>query len=160
RRMVRPGTSSISELEARLVEFLARAVAAGLARQQEERKALAARVQFEQFFTRDLARQLPSDPLMLEGQEREVTVMVWDIRGFSGVSHKLGAATTIKWVRDVLDEMSEDVLKEDGVLVDYIGDELMAMWGAPGEQPDHAARACRAALAILERIPELNNRWR
>jgi adenylate cyclase len=51
------------------------------------------------------------------------------------------------------------VLKEEGVLVDYIGDELMAMWGAPGDQPDHAARACRAALAILDRIPELNKRW-
>ena len=44
-------------------------------------------------------------------------------------------------------------------MVDYIGDELMAMWGAPAEQPDHAALACRAALAMLARLPGLNERW-
>ena len=46
-----------------------------------------------------------------------------------------------------------------GVLVDYIGDELMAMWGAPEEQPDHARLACRAALDMLDLVPQLNERW-
>jgi adenylate cyclase len=45
------------------------------------------------------------------------------------------------------------------VLVDYVGDETFAMWGAPEEQPDHAQRACRAALAMLEQLPMLNERW-
>jgi adenylate cyclase len=160
RRLTRPGTSGISETEAMLVELLARGVAAGLTLQEEQRKALEARVQFEQFFTPDLARQLTSMPDMLEGQDREVSVMFCDIRGFSRISLALGAAVTIKWCRDVLDMLSECVLEEGGVLVDYVGDGLMAMWGAPGDQPDHAARACRAALAILERIPALNDHWR
>jgi adenylate cyclase len=160
RRLVRPGTAGITELEAMLVELLARGVAAGLALQEEQRKALSARVQFEQFFTSDLAQQLTSNPNMLEGQDRVVTVMFCDIRGFSRISLDLGAAQTIRWCRDVLDALSECVLEEGGVLVDYVGDGLMAMWGAPSEQPDHASRACRAGLAILERIPALNDRWR
>src|SRR5262249_37991849 len=46
-----------------------------------------------------------------------------------------------------------------GVLVDYIGDELMAMWGAPEQQPDHARQACRAAIDMIEQMPALNERW-
>ena len=49
--------------------------------------------------------------------------------------------------------LSECVLAHEGVLVDYIGDELMAMWGAPSEQPDHASMACRAALDMIARLP-------
>jgi adenylate cyclase len=116
-------------------------------------------VQFEQFFTPELARQLLSTPGMLEGQDREVTVMFCDIRGFSRISEKLGAAQTISWCRDVLDVLTEAVFKEEGVVVDYVGDGLMAMWGAPEQQPDHAVRACRAALTILEGLPALNERW-
>ena len=148
-----------TELEAKLVELLARGVAAGLARLEEERKALQHRVQFEQFFTPELARQLMSKPDMLEGQDREVTVLFADIRGFSRMSEELGAARTISWCRDVLDMLSEAVFKEGGVVVDYVGDGLMGMWGAPDDQPDHAVRACRAALAILKGLPGLNDRW-
>jgi adenylate cyclase len=151
---------TFTELEAKLVELLARGVAAGLSRLAEERKALRHRVQFEQFFTPELARQLASKPDMLKGQDREVTVLFCDIRGFSQISAELGAARTIQWCRDVLDMLSEAVLLEGGVVVDYVGDGLMAMWGAPNDQPDHAARACRAALAILEGLPALNQRWR
>jgi adenylate cyclase len=149
-----PG-SRFTELEAKLVELLARGVAAGLARLEEERKAL----KFEQFFTPELTRQLMSRPGMLEGRDREVTVLFADIRGFSRISEDLGAERTIKWCRDVLDVLSEAVFKEGGVVVDYVGDGLMGMWGAPDDQPDHAIRACRAALAILKGLPGLNERW-
>jgi adenylate cyclase len=56
--------------------------------------------------------------------------------------------------------LSDCVIDHQGVLVDYIGDELMAMWGAPEERPDHAKLACRAALAMLDRLPALSDRWR
>ena len=58
-----------------------------------------------------------------------------------------------------MEALSECVLAHEGVLVDYIGDELMAMWGAPHEQPNHAELACRAGLAMLKRLPELSARW-
>jgi len=59
----------------------------------------------------------------------------------------------------VMGALSECVLARRGVLVDYVGDELMAMWGAPEEQPDHARLACQAALDMLALLPKLNERW-
>jgi adenylate cyclase len=150
---------AISEVEATLVELLARGVAAGLARLEQEKATLAERVRFEQFFTPDLARQLAQNPNLLEAREAEVSVLFCDIRGFSRISERLGAARTVAWCRDVLDMLSRCILAESGVLVDYIGDGLMAMWGAPGEQPDHARRACRAALAMLAGVGPLSDRW-
>jgi adenylate cyclase len=159
-RRTKAGDLEISSLEALLVELIASGVAAGLARIEQERVALAARVQFEQFFTTELARQLEEDPKILDGKEAEVTVLFSDIRGFSRISEKLGPAGTVAWVRDVMGALSDCVIAHQGVVVDYIGDELMAMWGAPVERPDHAALACRAAIDMLAVLPSLNRRWR
>jgi adenylate cyclase len=149
----------LTEMDARLAELIASGVASGLARLEQERAALAARVQFEQFFTPQLARQLEAQPDLLQGQDREISVLFCDIRGFSRFSEKLGPARTVAWVGDVMGVLSDCVLAHQGVLVDYIGDELMAMWGAPEDQPDHAERACRAALDMLAALPVLNERW-
>ncbi len=62
-------------------------------------------------------------------------------------------------MNDVMTELSGRVLDEGGVLVDYVGDEVMAMWGAPEDQPDQAERAVRAALAMLASLPAVNARW-
>src|SRR5207249_3128728 len=86
RQRLRPGVAAFGEPEARLVELLARGVAAGLARLEEERKAVSARVQMEQFFTPELARQLLDHPDLLDGRDREVTILFCDIRGFSRIS--------------------------------------------------------------------------
>jgi adenylate cyclase len=152
-------TPVINELQAMLVELLAGGVAAGLARLEMERAALAARVQFEQFFTPELAHKLEVEPDLLKGRDTDVTVLFCDIRGFSRISERLGSAKTVEWIGDVMGELSDCVLRYQGVLVDYIGDELMAMWGAPASQPDHAVLACRAALAMLDSLPRLNERW-
>ena len=134
-------------------------MAVGLARMEQERAAIAARVQFEQFFTRELSQQLARDPALLEGRDAEVTLLFCDIRAFSRISEKLGPEGTVRWVSQVMGTLSDCVLEHQGVLVDYIGDELMAMWGAPVEQPDHARLACQAALAMLNTLPALNERW-
>ncbi len=149
----------ITELEASLVELLARSVAAGLARLDHERAALEARVRFEQFFTPQLARQLELHPNLLQGRDAEVTLLFCDIRSFSRISERLGPERTMAWISDSMATLSECVRAHEGVLVDYIGDELIAMWGAPEEQPKHARLACRAALDMLARLPELNGRW-
>jgi adenylate cyclase len=154
-----PGAQKIGRLEAVLVDLLAGSVAAGLARLDQQRAALAIQTQFEQFFTPELARQLASRPDLLTGQDLEITVLFCDIRGFSRITRSLGPARTLEWIGDVLSTLSDCVLDRQGVLVDYIGDELMAMWGAPEAQPDHAERACLAALDMLGRLPELNARW-
>jgi adenylate cyclase len=156
------GSSSvgpITEVEAVFVQLLARGVAAGLARLEQEQAALEARVQFEQFFTPELARQLARDPSWLAGRTAEVSLLFCDIRGFSRISEQLGAARTVEWCKAVLDHLSRCVLQHEGVLVDYTGDGLMALWGAPDEQPDHASRACRAAISMLAGLPALNAAW-
>jgi adenylate cyclase len=149
----------ISRLEALLVELVAMAVAAGLARLEHEQAAQAARVRFEQFFTPELARHLTARPELLEGRDAEVSVLACDIRGYSRISDRLGSRGTVAWVNDVLESLSECVQTHHGVLVDYVGDQLLAMWGAPVEQPEHARLACRAALDMLALVPTLSARW-
>ncbi|REJ91119.1 MAG: adenylate/guanylate cyclase domain-containing response regulator [Planctomycetota bacterium] len=116
--------------------------------------------EFGRHFTPELARHLLRNPdLVREGRDVDVTVLFCDIRGFSGLSERLGPAETVRWLGDVMAVLSDCVLSYHGVLVDYIGDELMAMWGAPQEIENHAELACRAAFDMLARLPELNERW-
>ena len=126
-----------------------------------EKKRLREKV-FEQHFTPELARELARnpDPMKMQARHTEVSVMFCDIRGFSAVSERLGPTTTIDWLGGVMGEFSSIVIDLGGVLVDYTGDELLAMWGAPNEQPDHAELACRAALEIRRSLPALNEKWR
>jgi class 3 adenylate cyclase len=136
-----------------LVRMLASAVSAGLARQEAERE----RTLLRQFFSPALADQLSQNrSLIEEARSAEVTVLFCDVRDFSGTSEKLEPAQMFAWISRVLEELSRCVLAQQGVLVDYLGDELMAMWGAPEEQPDHARRAVQAALAMLAAVEELN----
>jgi class 3 adenylate cyclase len=144
----------IGELEATLLEVMASAVASGLARQKEEM----IRSSLTQFFSPAVTQRLEQDEDLLSGRDADVTVLFCDIRGFSGITERVGPKGTIEWINDVLTELSECVTATDGVLVDYIGDELMAMWGAPAVQADHAVRACRAALAMIERVEPLRRR--
>jgi adenylate cyclase len=65
----------------------------------------------------------------------------------------------MNWIQDTMGALSECVLACDGVLVDYLGDELMAMWGAPIAQADHAEMACRAAAKMISALPAINQRW-
>ncbi|MFV1969212.1 MAG: adenylate/guanylate cyclase domain-containing protein, partial [Pirellulaceae bacterium] len=124
-----------------------------------EKKRLRER-EFGQFFTPELARHFVRHPeLLKQGREADVTILFCDIRGFSRISERLGPNDTVRWLSDVMSTLSECVIQHRGVLVDYIGDELMAMWGAPEEQPHHAEQACRAAIDILGELPELSQRW-
>lgn len=114
-----------------------------------------------QYFTPKLARHLLRHPEVLAaGRRAEVTVLFCDIVGFSRVSEKLGPEETIRWVGAVLTAMSACVMAEDGVLVDYTGDQIMALWGAPHPQEDHANRACRCAAGMLDALPALDECWR
>jgi adenylate cyclase len=145
----------IGELEAALLEVLASGISSSLALKKEQRL----RSSMAQFFSPVVLDQLKQDRTLLDSRVADVSVLFCDIRGFSTATEHIGPAQAIAWINDVLTTLSECVLAHDGVLVDYIGDELMAMWGAPGEQPDHAARACRAALDMLSQIGPLGEKW-
>ncbi len=155
----RADVGRIRRVEALLMEMLAGALASGLNRLELEKVAIASQVRFEQFFTPELADELAARPDLLTGRSVEVTMLFADVRGFSGISERIGPALSVQWISDVLDAFSECVLDHQGVLVDYIGDEIIAMWGAPKPHPDHPRLACRAALAMLECLPALNAKW-
>jgi adenylate cyclase len=145
----------IKPLEAQVVQLLAAAVGAYLTRAAAART----RVQFEQFFSPELVRELERDPNLLEGREQEVTTLVSDMRGFSSLAERLGAVNTCRLVRDMMERMTERIVGQGGVIVDYAGDGILAMWNAPTALSDHAARACTAALEMLAEMPALNARW-
>jgi adenylate cyclase len=142
----------------RLVEVLAHGVSLGLTRQEQEEAALSQRV-LEQFFPPQLAARLVEEGVP-RPTETEVTILFADIRRFSRLSENLPASTTIEVCRSVLGSLSECIEQTEGVLVDFIGDGMMAMWGVPDEQPDHAVRACAAALEMFRRLRDLNLLWK
>ena len=153
-------SGAIDELQARLFELLAYGVAAGLARAEQERQVLAERLRFEQFFTPELAGMLQSrGEEMLSAKRETITVLFCDINGFSRISAEKDPQITIEWLRDILSLLSDCVAQERGVLIDYSGDALEAIWGAPEVTPDHAVRACRAALKMQAELADFNTRW-
>ena len=85
--------------------------------------------------------------------------MFCDLRDFSGVSERLGASITYRLLSDLMDRLTDCVFAHLGVIVDYFGDGLCAMWNAPIDQPDHADRACQAALDMLRDLPKLDRHW-
>ncbi len=152
-----PANWGKDKLRPLLVEMLAHAVSAGLARREVE----AQRAIYQQFFPAELADRLVRDPgLIEEGRNEHVTMLFCDVRGFTAASDRLGPVETFRWISDVLERFSQCAHGEKGVVVDYVGDELTAMWGAPEKQDDHAERALRAALAMLRARKELDGKWR
>jgi adenylate cyclase len=149
------GRGNIRPLEAQVVQLLAAAVGDNLARTAATRT----RAQFEQFFSPELVRELERNPALLEGRNQEVTILVSDLRGFTNLSERLGPETTCRIVRDIMERLSDQIVAHGGVIVDYAGDGILAMWNAPVAQADHAARACKAALAMLAEMPGLNTKW-
>ena len=144
----------IGLLQATLLDVVANAISNSMLRQREAEF----RTTTGQFFSKSVLDRLSKQRDLLEGRDAEVSILFCDIRGFSRIAHQVGPTETIHWINDVLTSLSECILEQDGVVVDYVGDAVMAMFGAPEPQADHATRACRAALAMLGRIPELNSR--
>jgi adenylate cyclase len=97
--------------------------------------------------------------LRLGGAKRDCTVLFSDIRNFTALSESMAPEALVKFINGYLSPMTRIVLEEGGTLDKYIGDALMAFWGAPVPQEDHALRACRTALRFLEELEQLKNGW-
>ncbi|QDU61786.1 Adenylate cyclase 1 [Planctomycetes bacterium Pan216] len=149
----------ITELEARIVQLLAASVGTGRSRMDHQQKALESRERFARFFSPELAEELERDPHMLDGQEREVTILFLDLRGFSRLSERLNPHDLYRLAEDYMDAFTQRVIEQGGVVVDYAGDGALAMWNAPKPQEGHPDFACRAALEMIGDLPELNERW-
>lgn len=156
---VMTATTGIRDLEAQLVQVIASVVGTGLARVQSETEAARRRVQFEQFVSPVVARELDRDPELLRGRDREISVLFADIRNFSRLSERNGAENVCRLVQSIMNRLNTCVREFDGTTVCYLGDGLMAMWNAPVDQADHPLLACQAALAMQKQLPDLNKEW-
>ncbi|WP_193366919.1 adenylate/guanylate cyclase domain-containing protein [Pelagibius marinus] len=115
---------------------------------------------FETYVPRSLVLrliQLGEDGV--QSEERPVTVIFTDIVGFTAASQKLTPRETADFLNHHFGQLAAEIEATGGTLDKYIGDSVMAFWGAPDDQPDHAERACRAALAI-DAVLESDNRAR
>jgi adenylate cyclase len=104
----------------------------------------------------EVATRLLRDGAALGGEEREVTILFADLRGFTTLSEGLPPRELITLLNRFLDRMSARIEAEGGIIDKFIGDEIMALFGAPVAQPDSADRAVRAALGMRAALAELN----
>jgi adenylate cyclase len=116
---------------------------------------------FERFFTPMLAARIAAAPesLRLGGERRDVAVLFSDIRGFTTLAARLTPVETARLLTEYFSEMADCVFRHGGTLDKFIGDEVMAQWGAPISEPDDADRALSAALDMVNALQKLNARW-
>lgn len=107
----------------------------------------------------EIASQLLHSDLQLGGEEREVTVLFSDLRDFTALSEKLPPAEVLALLNRYLDRMSSIVEKHGGVIDKYIGDAIMALFGAPVAAPDAARRALAAAQEMQSALAALNREF-
>jgi adenylate cyclase len=115
---------------------------------------------FTRYVAREVVEEVLKDPeqLALTGERREVTVLFCDIRGFTSLSERLTPEQVVGLLNEFYTLMIETTFKHDGTLDKFIGDAVMAVFGAPIAHPDHALRAVRTAVAMQSGIAELNER--
>jgi adenylate cyclase len=111
---------------------------------------------FGRFVSRDVAEAVLGGRVPLDGERREVTILFQDIRGFTALSEKLDPATLLSVLNRFFTEVVAAVEAEGGVVKQFTGDGVMALFGAPQVRADHSARAVSAALGIVERLVSLN----
>jgi len=96
----------------------------------------------------------------LGGEKRNITIFFSDIRGFTSISEKLTPEKLVHLLNEYLTEMTSIIIKDEGLVDKYMGDSIMAFWGAPLEQPNHANLACSSSLEMIEKLKELQKKWK
>lgn len=100
------------------------------------------------------------DKIKLGGEKRNITIFFSDIRGFTPISEKLEPENLVKLLNEYLDEMTSIIRKDEGLVDKYMGDAIMAFWGAPLENPNHEEMACSSSLEMIDKIKELQQKWK
>jgi adenylate cyclase len=120
----------------------------------EERELI--RDTFGRFVSHEVAEAVLTGRVPLQGERRDVSILFQDIRGFTSLSERLDPAVMLRLLNQFFTEVVAAVEAEGGVVKQFLGDGVMALFGAPQPYPDHAERAVRAALGIVERLKGLN----
>lgn len=111
---------------------------------------------FKHYLSPAVIDRILEDPsqLRLGGERREMTILFSDLEGFSSISEGLDPEALTSLLNDYLSDMTDIILGEGGTLDKYEGDAIIAFWNAPSTQPDHAERACRAAVRCQRKLAE------
>jgi adenylate cyclase len=117
---------------------------------------------FGRYISPQIAKEIVSradaGDLRLGGEEREVSVLFADIRGFTRISEQLSPEAIVNMLNTYLSVVAEAVVHHDGIVNKFAGDNIMAVWNAPQSQPEHALLAVRAAWEAKEKLAELRQR--
>lgn len=125
----------------------------------EEKEKRRVRTAFGQYVSPEVIRRLLLNPQLVEPRKTEISVMFSDIRGFTTISEQLDAQELAGFLNEYLSDMTGIVFKYSGTLDKYIGDAVMAFWGAPFEVEAHAVKACQSALEMMKRVHEMQQKW-
>ena len=114
---------------------------------------------FSHYVSKDVVQELILNPraLSLKGEEKELTVLFSDIRGFTAFSETMRSQELGRFMNDYLTRMSRIIMDHHGTLDKFIGDAIMAFWGAPKDDLDHARHAVQAALKMKEELDRINH---
>ncbi|MBF0344498.1 MAG: adenylate/guanylate cyclase domain-containing protein [Nitrospirae bacterium] len=128
----------------------------------EERRAREIKKIFSRYVSPKIVEALINNPdeTHLGGHKRLITVLFSDIAGFTNLSENLSPEDVVNRLNEYFTEMVEIIFQNDGTLNKFIGDALMAFWGAPISQPHQAELAVRCALQMITKIEELQASWR
>ncbi len=123
----------------------------------ERRRASNIKSAFSKYVSPDVVNQMIAEPdrLRLGGERRELTLLFSDLQGFTSISEKLPPDAVASLVNLYLTEMTRVIMAELGTVDKFIGDSVMAFWGAPLEDADHALHAVQAAVAMQSAIDKL-----
>lgn len=116
---------------------------------------------FQNYLSPQVMEAILKDPnrVKLGGQRREVTILFSDIRSFTTLTEKLPPQELTQLLQEYFNEMTEEVIASEGVVDKFIGDAIMAFWGAPIDQPDQANRAVKTAINMVKRLKVLQEKW-
>jgi adenylate cyclase len=117
---------------------------------------------FSQYMDETIVRHILKNPELIRpgGRRKRVTVFFLDIAGFTPIAENLPAEETAAILHTLLNAFTEVVIRNKGVIDKYIGDSIMAFWGAPLETDRDEENACRAALECLDALAEINREFR
>lgn len=161
------GDDGFSRRDLSMLGVLANAAGAAIRsmeheKKRQEEKLLEERMKdlFSRYVSAPVAEFILKNPDLMKGGRPEVTILVSDIRGFTKMSESLSPRLIVEQLNEYFTRMVDVVFAEDGAIDKFIGDCIVAYWGAPAPAADHAARAARAALAMSRAMDELNAAWR
>ncbi len=123
----------------------------------EERQKRMLRKAFQSYLHPDLVREMTENlnNLKLGGEHADCTILFSDIRNFTSMSEKMNPETLVQMMNSYFEPIVKVILEEGGYIDKFIGDAVMAIFGAPKKTSDHALRACRAASAMQKTVAEL-----